>query len=149
MDNKTKIIVLLSIVIVILLLVIITQNSTTKANKIDGIYYADNNGNTSTIELKKDMTCKLSFEIDRECDYILSDNKVIISLGGYYDLMQDNKLYETIPYFSLDLCNSVIDEYYKKQKIDNLYCKPTKKEYEILIVNDGVLLQNTLYKKIG
>lgn len=149
MDNKTKIIVLLSIIIVILLLVIVNQNINTKTNKIEGIYYADNNGNTSTIELKKDMTCKLSTEISKECSYTLSDNKILITIGGYYNLMQDSKIYETIPYFSLDLCNSAIDSYRIKQKIDNLYCQPTIKEYEVLIVNDGVLLQKTLYKKIG
>ena len=139
MDNKTKIIVLLSIIIIALLLVIINQNSNiTTNNKVVGIYYTNDNNYKATIELKKDNTCIFPNEKDRECTYIISDNKVIISLGGYYDLMQDNKLYETIPYYNLDLCNSVIDEYYKKQKIDNLSCKPTKKEYEGLIVDEGI-----------
>jgi len=148
MDKKAKIIIsILLVIIVILLAIIIKQNSNLDSSVV-GIYYTDDfNNSRATIELNADKTCKYP-QTTQKCKWEQVNDKVNIYLEYYKIVMDNDNDLNEIPYYSLEICKQSITENSKTYNLINPHCEPTDVKFESKLIDDGLLLNDIVFKKI-
>lgn len=166
MNKKQKYIICFVISILIILLFILitiiikiskdtnkcfdTRTNSNEMISVVGIYNNNNwNGNEATLILNQDMTCKYPNSGD-ECKWTIVDKNITIILT-YYMIMNEGK--DQIPtitkYNTKSKCEEDLRKYESVYNLVNPTCEITKYKHEAILGDDGLILHEHLFNKVG
>lgn len=115
-----------------------------------GVYHNNNwNNNEATLILNNDMTCKYPNSSD-ECKWTILGKQITITLT-YYMIMNDgNEPIPTISRYNSKLkCEEDIKKYEGVYVLKNPTCEITKHTHKAILGNNGIILNEHLFNKVG
>ena len=118
--------------------------------KAIGVYHNNNwNNNEATLILNNDMTCKYPNSSD-ECKWTILGKQITITLT-YYMIMNDgNEPIPTISRYNSKLkCEEDIKKYEGVYVLKNPTCEITKHTHKAILGNNGIILNEHLFNKVG
>ena len=157
MNKKQRYIICIVVgVLLILLLVLIgfivgrTKNNSEVLIDIIGVYHSDNwNNNEATLILNDDNTCKYPKSNDI-CTWTILDKKITIILT-YYMITNDGN--EQLPvinsYGTKEGCEKDIEKYENVYNLVNPTCKRFEYMHSAILGNNGIILHEHLFNKVG
>ena len=172
---KTIIGVLAGIIVILIVVIILlashksNENTDTTDNnnnydeikELIGVYLytnTTNNRDNRKIELNKDMTCYFRYDFN-ECKWTKTDNTINFHLARYkivYDsgtFKNSNDIIANIndPSNTKEICEEKIQKYNNMYNLVNPRCEyeQDKTPIKATIVNNGLLIDTTMYNKIG
>ena len=169
-ENKLKLIIGFLLVVIIVLLVIIivlltnnsnsnnivNSNSNSKKSEVAtvvGIYHTYNwNKHEETLELNEDMTCEYPGNI-KLCKWTIEDKKISIILSKYIAYYDSSKELST-QFASEKSCEEYVQSLKKsEEKYKDAHCElipyGSGKAHEATIVNNGLVLHDTMFTKVN